>query len=292
HERPRRDHARRRRHHLTPRANLTHLLGVNRFFTDLAGHARTHPGSELSRWWPASRFHHASGFLHDGDDPTLILASTPRPDGHASGTNMTPGCRSTSNTTLAPNRSTSCCQRWPAMTGSPQPPHGRGRCCSGYRASAASSTCTNASPASATCGCRWAPPPTTTPPPHDCHPRRRCGGCTATPAADAYPRFPPPAQASRRPAQPPGRELPPRQHATTAARTDRLDLAPQTSGSKRGEPPVNRALHRRNKFCICSRHTGGIWVKKQAPTPQTTNTIGNSNRRRPMLSSTRPAAYP
>src|SRR5690606_14012032 len=82
HERPRRDHARRRRHHLTPRANLTHLLGVNRFFTDLAGHARTHPGSELSRWWPASRFHHASGFLPDGDAPPLILASTPRPDGH------------------------------------------------------------------------------------------------------------------------------------------------------------------------------------------------------------------
>ena len=40
---PRKDQARRRRWQLTSRANLPHLLGVNQFFTDLAGHARTYP---------------------------------------------------------------------------------------------------------------------------------------------------------------------------------------------------------------------------------------------------------
>jgi Replication-relaxation len=30
---------------------LDHLLGVNAFFTDLAGHARTHPDTHLRRWW-------------------------------------------------------------------------------------------------------------------------------------------------------------------------------------------------------------------------------------------------
>lgn len=30
---------------------LNHLLGVNGFFTDLYGHARTHPGARLARWW-------------------------------------------------------------------------------------------------------------------------------------------------------------------------------------------------------------------------------------------------
>ena len=30
---------------------LDHLLGVNTFFTDLAGHARAHPDTGLVRWW-------------------------------------------------------------------------------------------------------------------------------------------------------------------------------------------------------------------------------------------------
>jgi hypothetical protein len=34
---------------------LDHLLGVNQFFTDVARHARTHPGSRLRRWWSAER---------------------------------------------------------------------------------------------------------------------------------------------------------------------------------------------------------------------------------------------
>ncbi len=46
-----------RRNHLARRVDiarnptLDHLLGVNGFFTDLAGHTRTHPGTWLRRWW-------------------------------------------------------------------------------------------------------------------------------------------------------------------------------------------------------------------------------------------------
>jgi hypothetical protein len=52
---PRRDQARQRRWHLTNRANLPHLLGINDFFTQLAAHARTHPDAELRRWWSPAR---------------------------------------------------------------------------------------------------------------------------------------------------------------------------------------------------------------------------------------------
>jgi hypothetical protein len=43
--------ARQRLAHLAESPTLAHLLGVNSFFTDLIGHARTHPGSRLQRWW-------------------------------------------------------------------------------------------------------------------------------------------------------------------------------------------------------------------------------------------------
>lgn len=79
---PRRNQARQRRHHLTSRANLTHLLGVNQFFIDLAGYARTRPATELARWWPASHFHATSGFVQEDDSPHLMLTRKPRPDGH------------------------------------------------------------------------------------------------------------------------------------------------------------------------------------------------------------------
>ncbi len=80
---PRRDHARRRRWHLTNRANLPHLLGTNGFFTDLAGHARTHPGTALARWWPAARCQDMGAFAQDGDDiHVLTYTPTSRPDGH------------------------------------------------------------------------------------------------------------------------------------------------------------------------------------------------------------------
>ncbi|MCA2216902.1 replication-relaxation family protein [Jidongwangia harbinensis] len=85
---PRRDHARLRRWHLTSRANLPHLLGVNEFFTQLAAHARTHPGAALSRWWSAARCQQAGAFtghVRSGgrvDGTALAYRPTVRPDGH------------------------------------------------------------------------------------------------------------------------------------------------------------------------------------------------------------------
>ncbi|MDQ7911157.1 replication-relaxation family protein [Phytohabitans sp. ZYX-F-186] len=82
-ELPRRDQARKRRHHLTSRANLPHLLGTNQFFIDLAAHQRTHPGSALLRWWPAVAFHAKGAFYRNGDNPNIMLIkAVPRPDGH------------------------------------------------------------------------------------------------------------------------------------------------------------------------------------------------------------------
>ena len=80
---PRRDQARRRRSHLTSRANLPHLLGTNQFFIDLATYGRTHPGSALVRWWPASVFHEPGSLFRKGDDPSgWFIRPFPRPDGH------------------------------------------------------------------------------------------------------------------------------------------------------------------------------------------------------------------
>jgi hypothetical protein len=54
---------------------LDHRLGVNQFFTDLAGHARTHPDARLGRWWSEARCAAPGAFC-----PGLV---TPiRPDGH------------------------------------------------------------------------------------------------------------------------------------------------------------------------------------------------------------------
>jgi len=81
---PRRDQARLRRWHLTNRANLPHLLGTNQFFTDLAGHARTHPDTRLERWWPAGRCQQPGAFAEPDDANLTLLAYHPkvRPDGH------------------------------------------------------------------------------------------------------------------------------------------------------------------------------------------------------------------
>ena len=54
---------------------LDHRLGVNGFFTDLAGHARTHPGTRLERWWSEAQCAAPGAFA-----PGLI--SPIRPDGH------------------------------------------------------------------------------------------------------------------------------------------------------------------------------------------------------------------
>jgi hypothetical protein len=80
---PRRDQARRRRWWLTNRANLPHLLAVNSFFTDLAGHARTHPGTALQRWWPSAHCRTPGAFAHlDGHHDPAAWSATIAADGH------------------------------------------------------------------------------------------------------------------------------------------------------------------------------------------------------------------
>ncbi|GHJ12255.1 hypothetical protein TPA0908_02500 [Micromonospora sp. AKA38] len=82
--RGRRDQARRRKHSLTRRPDLPHLLGGNQVFIDLAAHARTHPDSELACWQPASAYHEPGTLYRKGGDPQIMLATAtgfPRPDG-------------------------------------------------------------------------------------------------------------------------------------------------------------------------------------------------------------------
>lgn len=81
---PRRDQARLRRWQLTNRANLPHLLGVNGFFTDLAGYARTRPDTALQRWLSTAGCLQY-GALRDPDDDSLTTwgyRPSVRPDGH------------------------------------------------------------------------------------------------------------------------------------------------------------------------------------------------------------------
>ncbi|WP_329601505.1 replication-relaxation family protein [Salinispora arenicola] len=59
------------------------MLGVNGFFTALAGHARTHPGSALVRWWPAGRCQQIGAFAEPDHDITVrVYQPRSRPDGH------------------------------------------------------------------------------------------------------------------------------------------------------------------------------------------------------------------
>jgi hypothetical protein len=80
---PRRDHARLERRRWTSTRTLAHRLGVNQFFTDLAGHARTHPRAQLRQWLPEAACQRAGTFTRP-DDPALIRAYQPRvrPDGY------------------------------------------------------------------------------------------------------------------------------------------------------------------------------------------------------------------
>jgi hypothetical protein len=79
---PRRDHARLERRRWTASRTLDHRLGVNQFFTDLAGYARTRPGAQLRHWLPESACQRSGTFTLP-DDPALIRAYQPRvrPDG-------------------------------------------------------------------------------------------------------------------------------------------------------------------------------------------------------------------
>ncbi|HET8659182.1 MAG TPA: replication-relaxation family protein [Micromonosporaceae bacterium] len=54
---------------------LAHRLGVNQFFTDLAGYARTHSGAWLQRWWSEQRCAQPGAF------GTTVISPV-RPDGH------------------------------------------------------------------------------------------------------------------------------------------------------------------------------------------------------------------
>jgi hypothetical protein len=80
---PRRDHARLERRRWTSTRTLAHRLGVNQFFTDLAGYARTHPGAQLRQWLPEAACQRAGAFTVP-DDPVLVRAYQPRvrPDGY------------------------------------------------------------------------------------------------------------------------------------------------------------------------------------------------------------------
>lgn len=82
-ERGYRDRARRRRWQLTNRANLAHLVGVNGFFTALAGHARIRSGCELARWWSARKCQQMGAFAPVGADVgQRLYTPKSRPDGH------------------------------------------------------------------------------------------------------------------------------------------------------------------------------------------------------------------
>lgn len=80
---PRRDHARVERRRWTSTRSLSHRLGVNGFFTDLAGHARTHPDTGLIEWLPEMVCQRAGTFT-SRQDPGLVRAYQPRvrPDGY------------------------------------------------------------------------------------------------------------------------------------------------------------------------------------------------------------------
>jgi hypothetical protein len=72
---PRPSETARRIRRIATNRTLDHRLGVNQFFTDLAAHARTHPGSSLERWWSEAQCAAPGAF-----GPGLI--SPIRPDGH------------------------------------------------------------------------------------------------------------------------------------------------------------------------------------------------------------------
>lgn len=52
---PRRGDSTARLHRIATSRNLDHRLGINQFFTDLAGHQRAHPEARLHHWWPDTR---------------------------------------------------------------------------------------------------------------------------------------------------------------------------------------------------------------------------------------------
>ena len=80
---PRRDHARVERRRWTSSRTLAHRLGVNGFFTELAGYARTHRDVGLVEWLPEAACARAGAFTTRAD-LGLVRAYQPRmrPDGY------------------------------------------------------------------------------------------------------------------------------------------------------------------------------------------------------------------
>jgi hypothetical protein len=72
---PRRGETVERMRRVAASPTLSHRLGVNQFFTELAGYARTHPPACLERWWSEQRCAQPGAF-------GMALISPVRPDGH------------------------------------------------------------------------------------------------------------------------------------------------------------------------------------------------------------------
>jgi predicted transcriptional regulator len=66
---PRRALSKVRLHRIATSRNLEHRLGINQFFTDLAGHERQHDG-KLVQWWPDKKLR---GFSPPGVNAYLIV---------------------------------------------------------------------------------------------------------------------------------------------------------------------------------------------------------------------------
>jgi Replication-relaxation len=131
---PRRDQLTKRNRRLAVSPTIEHTLGVNGFFTDLLGHARTHPRTALRRWWSPEQCNRPSAFgpLLPGCVPT----------GTASGSTGTGCCCSSWSTT--PVRSPSGVWSTSSTT-TPAPRSGRSRtylCCSGCTRRPANTTST------------------------------------------------------------------------------------------------------------------------------------------------------
>jgi hypothetical protein len=172
---PRRDHARLERRRWTSTRTLAHRLGVNQFFTDLAGHARTHPGAQLRQWLPEAACQRSGAFTLP-DDPALVRAYQPRvrPDGYGLWVDAGRQVPFFLEYDTGPNNSASWPARSSATTSCSSRSTGRGRCCSGCTPPPANATC---GPGSPTCppSYRSPPAPGTTSRPRHCPRPSPCG---------------------------------------------------------------------------------------------------------------------
>lgn len=85
-------------------SHTEHLLGVNTFFTSLAGYARTHPGHALERWWPEPQAtRHCGGLLRPDGYGTYTYPS-PMPGPVASGPGLVGSAAAGQRRPLGPSR--------------------------------------------------------------------------------------------------------------------------------------------------------------------------------------------